>query len=85
LSGVPADKKGKQGQYGMWPPHYTWYMRIFKGSMWQLTSMAHASWKDLDFVGATKTTSCNFPNDNAFLKAVPQTPGSDFAWVIYPF
>jgi hypothetical protein len=83
LSGVPADKKGKQGQYGMWPPHYTWYMRIFKGSMWQLTSMAHASWKDLDFVGATKTTSCDFPNDNAFLKAVPQTPGSDFAWVIY--
>jgi hypothetical protein len=82
IESAPADKSGQKGQFGRWPPHDSWYMRVFKAN-WGINSMADAAWRDLDFVGAATITSISFGNLPDIRRYVPGTPEGNYAWVIY--
>ena len=63
--------------------HSTWLMRMFKTPAWGLRSMADANWKYLDYVGEAQIREVQLSNDREFRSAVSNTPGANYAWVIY--
>jgi hypothetical protein len=80
---APADKQGTKGQYGRWPPHPVWLMRIFKSPSWDFNRLADVGWRTLDYLGEGLMTGVYLPNEQSFRNVVPATPTHDYSWEIY--
>ena len=60
-----------------------WLMRMFQSPGWGLRSMSDANWRFLNYVGKARIREVQFSSDREFRRAIPATPGSNYAWVIY--
>ena len=60
-----------------------WLMRMFKTPSWGLRSMSDANWRYLDYVGEANIREIQLSSDRDFRRAIRNTPGSNYAWVIY--
>ena len=60
-----------------------WLMRMFKSPSWGLRSMSDSNWRWLDYVGKAEIREIQLSSDRDFRNKIRQTPGSNYAWVIY--